>query len=544
MSDEKSPVTFLVFFMMWAKVMHWKVPLLHVRICLWLDECKDPVRVIMIFRGAAKSTIYAVWKAYGLYKDRTTRSLIYAADDKLAGKLTRDTLNVLKRHPLCAGMLPKKPGALSFWVNGSTDARNPSIEAVGVNSNATGSRADNADFDDIEVPKNIKTADARMNLRNKIEDVTHILVPGNQKTYVGTPHTYDSIYLEQIQGGSALLKIPLFGNVKRYENTQKNTRYRFDFEPGDDGLYVIIGIHKFAKILVEDKDYKVEDGEVVFDEPPNVVLDICSDCAWPERFTRDDIQDRRKETRTLNSWDSQYLLEAKPVTELRLDPSRMIPYEIQPEIKFANNQLTMWLGKVKIYGMIAYWDCSLGKVTSDDSVLSVMLTDERGNYYWHTAEALMGDLAGFDKEGNINSGQCYRVAQIVKRLQIPRVVVETNGVGGFVPPILRKALKDTGCGVTDFHVTGNKQIRILEGFEAPLQTNHLWAHVDVINSPAYEQMRDFDPKSKDQDDDYIDSASGAILQTPVRIGKIVDKSIKQNGNLWRPQQDDIQVDVD
>ena len=469
MENPNRDVSFLTFFIMWAKVMRWVVPMLHVRICVWLETCDDPVRVLMIFRGAAKSTIYAVWKAYTLYKDRTNRSLIYAADDKLAGKLTRDTLNVLKRHPLCVGMLPKKPGALSFWVNGSNDARNPSIEAVGVNSNATGSRSDDADFDDIEVPKNIKTPEARQNLRTKTEDVTHILVPGGQKTYVGTPHTYDSIYLEQIQGGAALLKIPLFEHMKRYETTQINVRYKFDFEPADDGLYVMAGIHKFSRMLVEGKDYAVDGKEIVFAKPPNIVIDIYAGCAWPERFTRKDIELRRKETRTLNAWDSQYMLEAKPVTESRLDPERMIPYDVNPQITMANGEVSMWLGKVKIYGAVAYWDCALGKLTSDDSVLSLILTDLQGNYYWHVAEALMGDLAGFDDKGNINSGQCYRVAQIVKKWQIPRVVVETNGIGGFVPPILRSALKDTICGVTDYQVQGNKQMRILEGFEAPLQ---------------------------------------------------------------------------
>ena len=174
-------VNFLTFFLIWAKLQGWKVPLLHVRICQWLDTCDARVRVLMVFRGAAKSTIYAVWKAYRLYKNQTNRSLIYAADDKLAGKLTRDTLAVLRRHRLCAGMLPRNPGALSFWVNGATDARNPSMEAVGVNSNATGSRADDADFDDIEVPKNIKTPDARQQIRQKIEETTHIMNTTDRK---------------------------------------------------------------------------------------------------------------------------------------------------------------------------------------------------------------------------------------------------------------------------------------------------------------------------------------------------------------------------
>ncbi|WP_457825510.1 hypothetical protein, partial [Staphylococcus aureus] len=81
-------------------------------------------------------------------------------------------------------------------------------------------------------------------------------------------------------------------------------------------------------------------------------LDICAGCAWPERFTRDDIAQRRKETRTLNAWDSQYQLEAKPITDVRLDPERMIAYDVVPTIRIANRQPVMMLGTVQIMGAV------------------------------------------------------------------------------------------------------------------------------------------------------------------------------------------------
>jgi hypothetical protein len=522
-------VSFLTFFLIWAKLQGWTVPLLHVRICQWLDACDARVRVLMVFRGAAKSTLYAIYKAYKLYRARTHRSLIYAADDKLAGKLTRDTLAVLRRHPLCIGMLPPSPGALSFWVNGSTDARNPSMEAVGVNSNATGSRADDADFDDIEIPKNIKTPEARMNLRQKIEESTHILVPGWQKTFVGTPHTHDSIYTEQIEGGAAVLKIPLFEHVRRYTDTGSRTRYAFDFPIGDDGLYVMAGIYKFARMLVEGHDYRLEGREIVFAKPPGVVLDICTGCAWPERFTREEVALKRQETRTLNAWDSQYQLEAKPVSEVRLDPARIIPYNCQPTIRQANGEVGMWLASVRIFGAAAYWDCALGKVKSDASAFTLLLTDERGNLYWHQAEGLTGEL----------DDQCSRIRELVIRFQIPRVEVETNGPGGFVPAILRKHLAGTGCGVGEVFSVSNKQARILDAFEPALSSRFLWAHVDVLEGPVWDQMKDFNPALKDQPDDYLDSGAGAIASTPVRIGKVVSGEIVKistppSREDWRP----------
>lgn len=220
-ANEKRPgdkVGFLTFFIMWAKVMGWKVPRLHVRICLWLETSASRIRVLKVFRGAAKSTLYAIYKAWQLYCDRTHRSLVWSEDSKLATKMTRDALAVLRRHPLCKGMLPPAPGMQEFWVTGATDWRNPSMAAHGVLSNATGSRANDVDFDDIEVPKNIRTKEAREKLRDRISESTHILLPHGRKTYIGTPHTHDTIYDEQVRGGAEELKIPLFEHMVRYED--------------------------------------------------------------------------------------------------------------------------------------------------------------------------------------------------------------------------------------------------------------------------------------------------------------------------------------
>lgn len=535
MQPEKPKVSFTVFFLMWAKVQGWNVPLFHIRICEWLETCGDRVRVLMVFRGASKSTIYAVFKAWTLYRDRTHRSLIYAADGTLAGKLTRDTLSVLRRHPLCIGMLPPKSGALSFWVNGATDARNASMEAVGIDSNSTGSRCDAADFDDIEVPKNIKKPESRANLRQKIDDVTHIMVPGAGKTFIGTPHTHDSIYTEQIKGGAASLKIPLMEYVVRYKETDKRTRYIFNKPVGEDGLYVFAGIGKFARVLTEGEDYRRDGGAILFEKPPGVVIDICSMCAWPERFNRAELEFRRRETKTLNAWDSQYFLESKPLNEVRLDPSLLIPYAVEPEIRIANKTPSMWLGNVQIVGMAARWDPASAKLNSDVSAFSLVLFDAHGRRYIHRTVALTGELAEFDEDAKkITGGQVFQVCEMVKKFHISRIVVETNGIGQFVPEALKTALRHFGlrCAVIDERSVINKGRRILEAFEDVLSSRMLWAHTEVMNSPFKEQLRDFIPTATNQSDDYIDATAGALVDNPERFS-ITPGEIKAAPD-WRP----------
>lgn len=534
----KKTATFPTFFMMWAAMQRWEVPALHLIVCQWLDTCDSPVRVLMVFRGAAKSTIYAVYKAYCLWKDPTQRNLIWAADGPLSTKLTRDTINVLRRHPLCKGMLPKKPGQKRFWVNGSNDQRNASMEAVGVDSNATGARADAIDFDDIEVPKNIKTPEARANLRNKVEESTHIMVPGGQKTYIGTPHTHDSIYKEQIEGGAAMLKIPLFRHVKRYEKTT-GTVYSFDFKPDKEGLYVMAGIGRFAKMMEEGVDYTIKGKTIVFAKPPGVVIDICAGNTWPERFTHKAIEIKRKDTRTLNAWDSQYMLESKPISETRLDPDKLRLYDAEPTLRHANDTTSMWLGQARIVGASCKWDPSSGKLRSDDSTLTVVFQDEVGRRYWHRAVALVGEVATTDSGGKtITGGQVTQIVEVVRELNLPRVTIETNGAGTFAAAYLKAALKQAkiiDCGVTERHETENKNLRILEAIEGPLTSRQLWAHTSVMESPAIPQMREWNPATQNQPDDYLDSLAGAISETPERIGRHARILGGRTRNDWRPE---------
>lgn len=547
---DRSKASFLAFFIVWARLQSWKVPPLHVRMCAWLDTCAEPERVMMVFRGAAKSTIYAVFKAYRLWKDRSHRSLVWSADNDTAGMLTADTLNVLRNHPWCIGMLPRKPGAKRFWVDGATDRRNASMRAVGVTSNATGARADAVDFDDIEVPGNIETPESRLKLRQRISESTHIAVPGAQKTYIGTPHTHDSIYPERIAGGAAVLKIPLFEHAVRYTDTKKRTRYRFEFVPDIDGLYVMTGIHHGARLLEEGVDYQVDGQDVVFAAPPSVVLDIYAGCAWPERFDRTEIAKRRKETLTLNAWDSQYMLEAKPLTEVRLNPDDLIPYDVEPHIVMQNRIPCMYLGRVRIAGMACRWDPSSGKLKSDKSSVGLILQDVHGCRYWHRAVALYGDVAEFAEDGKtIIGGQVWQLCDLVEQFHIPRITIETNGIGGFAPSVLKACLKQRGlqCGVGEENSVTNKNKRILEAFEGPLSSGMLWAHTSVTDAAAAKQMRDWNPAIANQPDDDLDAAAGAITETPERIKpnlSVVRNLTPQANQDWRPGTGTHEVELD
>lgn len=539
MADKAS---YAEFFHLWAQRQGWDAPLFHYRIADWLEN-RGPHGVLEVFRGGAKSTHLAVYNAWRYYQDPQYRILHQGDQDGTAYKTARDTKHVLQRHPLTKG-LSGIEGEVSFWwVPGATDQRNPSMQAAGIMSNITSSRADEVQNDDVEVPRNIATPEAREKLRYRLGEQIHILVPGGRSLYVGTPHTHDSIYDEQARLGADVLKIPLFEHEHRIDNAIKS-RYAVPFAPE----YVFAGVGEFAALLLPGKDYRFEKGEIRFAKPPMRVIDCYAGCAWPERFTATEMQSRRKKCRTLNQWDSQYQLHSKPVTEVRLNPDRIVRYDVEPEIRRANGAVSMWLGKVRIVGMACRWDPSSGKLRSDVSAVALILQDERGCRYLHRALKLQGDVAEFSEDGKtIVGGQVWQLVDLIEMFSIPRVVVETNGIGGFAPSVLKACLKQRKllCGVKDEQAVINKNRRILEAYEGIITSNMLWAHSDVLDGPFTEQLRDFNPVVTNQSDDYIDAGAGAIADTPERLRATPNESLRERGGgSWRPESGMIEVEME
>lgn len=512
-------VDFATFFVIWAELKGWEVPAFHLRVCDWLEN-RGNVAVLQIFRGAAKSTITAVYEAWRLYSNPQTRFLVQASDEKLAIKMSRDCREVLQNHPLTIGLLSGRVAEHMFWVHGSNDQRNASVSAYGVLSNVTGSRADEVIFDDVEVPNTIASADLRDKLRGRVSEATYILVPGGKKLFIGTPHTFDSIYEEVKAKGADSLFIPLFERNQREERESATGSIELDASHFDD-----VHVFKGDELLTE-LHYTIEDGCLIFKQPISGLIDIYSGNAWPERFTREEVRNRRKEARSLNEWDSQYMLRARPVTEMRLNPEKLRWYDALPEYSTANGVNRCMIGGAKMASVRAYWDVAAGKVGGDGSVLSIVFADEVGNLYWQACIELMGEI----------EEQCNAVRQAVERYSLPAVAVETNGIGGFVPALLRKALRGMPCAVIDATAKGNKNERIIAAIEGQLSASCLWAHVSVGDTAACDQMAMFNPLTRSNKDDCIDSLAGAILAQPVRIAGSRLK-IEQHGtaSAWAKQ---------
>lgn len=493
------------------------VPDVHWQAVAWLQDYggASGIGVLRCFRGFGKSTILAVYNAWRYYDNPQYRILHQSESDGTARKTSRDTQNVLRRHPLTQGMF-RDGGVDQWWVEGADDPRNASMYARGILSNVTSARCDEAQNDDAEVPRNIRTPEAREQLEYRLGEQTFIMVPGARQLFCGTPHTHDSLYDKMAALGGDCLTLPLFEREHRIDCAELPS-YELPFAPE----YVFVGIGKGARLLADGTDYRLVGRRLEFSKPPEMLVDCYAGCAWPERFTRDDLQKRRRRTKTVNTFDSQYQLHSRPMTEIRLDPDKLPIYAAEPEFKTANKHPQLWLGKARIVGAAMRWDPSSGKLRSDTSALALVFQDEHGVRYWHRQEALTGEIAVFDERDHktITGGQVAGICDLVQKFRVRRVTVETNGIGGFAPTVLRAALKQRGlvCGVTAVTATAQKNKRILEAFEPLILSRMLWVHLSVADGPMPTQMREWNPAITNQPDDHLDAGAGAVTDQPERL---------------------------
>ncbi|EME4727153.1 phage terminase large subunit [Acinetobacter baumannii] len=543
----KPKISFLAFFLLWADVQKWKVPDFHVRVCDFLEAfylIVGCVALLMMPRGHSKSTILDVFNAWVIYCWPETQILHQGTTDSDAYKCSSGTRDVLSRHPLtidCDAVKIKKGEVERWFVNGTNDVRYGTMLAKGILSGVTGHRAHFIQNDDVETPKTTGTPEAREKLPSRLSEQTHIAIPGARELWIGTPHTYDSLY-EQIKKLTDVkcLILKMFEHEKRIEDSKKGQKVLLDFEP----IHAFTGIGKGSKYFKKGENYTcLQKGnlwEVTIHEE-HYLIDFYSEGIWPERFTAKEMTKRREKCKTLNEWDSQYQMHAKPIGDVRLDPDKIIAYNCEPVLKRANRTTMFMIGERQIVGATFRWDPSSGKLKSDISSTALVFHDDIGNKYWHRSIALKGEVIETDADGRVIGGQVWQLCNIIKEFHLSKVTIETNGIGNFAPAALKAALKTRGirCGVTEQHSTKSKNKRILDGIEGPLISGLLWAHVSVLedengeDSAQVKQMREFNPAITDQPDDYLDSLAGAIVEAPERVGKSLNQTDYEETPNWR-----------
>lgn len=458
---------FRLFLVLWNQQQNMKTPHLHMKMALWLEQAwknGDRRLLLMAFRSAGKSTIVGIFAAWLIYQKTDIRILVLAADSKLAGKMVRNVKRIIERHPLTRHMKPKSPDQWAsnrFTVERETELRDPSMIAFGVSSNITGSRADIVICDDVEVPNTCDTSEKREDLRTRLSEIPYILVAGGTQLYVGTPHSYFSIYAD----------------TPRQEN-------------GEDQIF----LNDFKRLILP-------------------VINEEGESAWPDRYTMTDIKNIETDTGP-NKFESQMMLRPVNIMEGRLDADCLQYYGAHPE--YVKEHREMYIGHQKMVAATCWWDPSLAKNSGDASVVAVVFADMGGNYYLQHVEYIQ--IPPSTDTQNNAAEQCKIVAGILKKYHLPSIAVEDNGLAKFLPGILQNHLaqEKVPARVQAVNNRTAKVQRIIEGFDALLAAKRLYVHEDVQKTPFILEMKEWRPDNPRARDDGLDAVAGALSLHPDR----------------------------
>lgn len=490
-----SNAKFAAFVWIWNNRQGQQTPKLHLKIASWLAErweCGDRQLLLLAFRSSGKSTLVGLFCAWLLFQNPNLRILVLAGDFALAKKMVRNVKRIIERHPLTPRLKPPRADQWAsdqFTVRRNAELRDPSMLAKGVAANITGLRADVVICDDVEVPNTCDTPSKRAELRSRLQELDYVAVPGGMQLFVGTPHTFYSIYADEAR--------PELGETQPQ----------------------LAGFHRLELPL--------------FDEQGR--------SHWPERFSARRIEAIRLRAGPAK-FESQMLLRPRSIVEGRLDPDRLRRYTDELVYTEGNREATLRLGERRLVSASCWWDPAYGAPGAGDaSVVAAVFTDSEGGYWLHGIRYLKHDparIAEIDEATQL----CRQVVQFARDLYLPAIKVETNGIGRFLPGLLRRELQAAGmrCAVLEKTSKRNKDLRILDAFDAVLAAGCLAAHRSVWDTPFIEEMREWHPGGRGRDDG-LDAVAGCLADEPVRLARMESTAVTSRPS-WRGGATSFQVD--
>ena len=138
-------------------------------------------------------------------------------------------------------------------------------------------------------------------------EISYVLVPGGLQLYVGTPHSYYSIYAEDRREESGEAR-PFLGG--------------------------------FVRLCIP-------------------ILDSEGRSRWPERFSAEKIEEIRRHTGPAK-FDSQMMLQPRSIEEVRLDPARLARYDAPLDYREGNREAVLSIGGRRMVSASAWWDPAYG----------------------------------------------------------------------------------------------------------------------------------------------------------------------------------------
>ena len=155
-------------------------------------------RIVEAFRGVGKSWMAAAYVLWLLRGNPQLKIMVVSASKTRADDFTMFCLRLIREMPMLQCLEPDRDEQRSavnrFDVRPAIPDQSPSVKAVGIFGQLTGSRADLILPDDVETPTTSWSVGMREKLLAAVGEFNAILKPGGEIMFLGTPQTEESVY--------------------------------------------------------------------------------------------------------------------------------------------------------------------------------------------------------------------------------------------------------------------------------------------------------------------------------------------------------------
>jgi hypothetical protein len=193
-------------------------------VCNAITDPSDRI-LLKAFRGAAKSHLSALWALWTLYWNEEEKILVISATADKASQFVKFCKDTIIRCPFLSHM-QSEPGqrdlSYSFDIAGCKPSQTPSLEAKGLTSQITGSRATKIIADDIEISTNSRSNESREKIFSLSSEFESIILPGGKIIWLGTPHSSSSVYKTLPAKGYKEYTFPIYVDGKIVEPERFN----------------------------------------------------------------------------------------------------------------------------------------------------------------------------------------------------------------------------------------------------------------------------------------------------------------------------------
>ena len=426
-----------------------------------------PDTIIEGFRGVAKSTITGAYTSWRLDNDPENYQLLeVSANQDEARKFLKFTRRLLDVVPYLNYLIPDKvnlkqrDNADDFDVRPAIVRVQPSCRALGVFGNLTGNRAVEIVADDIETSKNCDTNIKRQQLRKAITEFSPILRPlKGRLLYLGTPHTEESVYNEEVQKGCKLQVFPV--------------RY-----PTDDEMF------KYQGVLSTALQKRLDDNPLLKGTPTD-----------PLRFDEETII--KEEAKGRSKFQMQYMLD-NTLSDLERYPLKCSDLividtdkDIAPEKVAYGSSSNLILNDLPCYGIGAdrfYRNIPIEGIKWQPYTYKVIGIDPSGRGKDELSVSIVGVLNGqifllknLGLQGGYAPANLEKIANLAKEYQVNKVKVESNfGDSMFTTLLTPVMTRIYPCTIEEVRSTTQKEKRIIDTLEPVLNQHKLIIGKNVI----------------------------------------------------------------